>query len=187
MQFSRIFFTLLYYGFARWLPVSYYPGGRIAKSIRSFCCRHIFEYCGNNVNIERGASFGKGDKVRLGNNSGIGINARIKRNTIIGDYVMMGPNFVVQESRHSFDRTDIPMGLQPILPHQQVTIEDDVWIGADVMIIGTRTVSKGSIIAARTVLVRNFPPYSIIGGNPSRLIRSRKADNSQVVESVADK
>lgn len=127
------------------------------------------------MNIERGASFGLGDKVRLGDNSGIGVNARIKRNTIIGNYVMMGPNFVVQESRHSFDRTDIPMGIQPALPHQQVIIEDDVWIGADVMVVGNRTVSTGSILAARTVLVKNFPPYSIIGGNPSRLIRSRKS------------
>lgn len=173
---SRLLFTVLYYSFARWLPVSYMPGGKIAKKFRVFCCRHIFEYCGKNVNVERGASFGKGDKVRLGNNSGIGVNARIKRNTIIGNDVMMGPGFVVQESRHSFDRTDIPMSHQPVLPHQQVIIEDDVWIGADVMIIGNRTVSNGSILAARTVLVKNFPPYSIIGGNPSRLIKNRKAE-----------
>ena len=161
-------------------------GGGIAKCMRAFCCRHIFEYCGKNVNIERGVSFGKGDKVRLGNNSGIGINARIKRNTIIGDYVMMGPNFVVQESRHSFDRTDIPMGLQPTLPPQQVVIEDDVWLGADVMVVGNRTISKGSIIAARTVVVKNFPSYSIIGGNPSRLIRNRKEDESTADTPAAD-
>ena len=87
---------------------------------------------------------------------------------------MMGPRFVVQESRHSFDRTDIPMALQNVLPPQQVIIEDDVWIGADVMAVGNRRVSGGSILAARTVLVKDFPPFSIVGGNPSRLIRCRK-------------
>lgn len=66
------------------------------------------------------------------------------------------------------------MGQQQGLPLQQVIIGNDVWIGADVMIVGNRRVNDGSILAARTVLVKEFPPFSIIGGNPSRLIRSRK-------------
>ena len=65
------------------------------------------------------------------------------------------------------------MGQQPELPPQQVVIGNDIWIGADVMIIGNRHVADGCILAARTVLTKEFPAYSIIGGNPSRLIRSR--------------
>lgn len=142
--------------------------------MRVWCCRHIFAECGKEVNIERGVYFGNGRNVRLGSRSGLGVNARIKDNTIIGNDVMMGPNFVVQESRHSFERTDIPMGQQPELPPQQVIIGNDIWIGADVMIIGNRRVADGSILAARTVLTKEFPAYSIIGGNPSRLLRSRR-------------
>lgn len=141
--------------------------------MRVFSCRHIFEFCGENVNIERVAYFGLGDKVRLGNNSGIGIDAHIKRNTIIGNHVLMGPRFIVQESLHSFERTDIPIGQKPVLPNQQVIFEDDIWIGSEVMVLGNRTISKGCILGARTLVVKDFPPYSIIGGNPSRLIRSR--------------
>lgn len=168
------FFLFLYYAIARWLPPYYRPGGQLGKAMRVWCCRHIFASCGKDVNIERGAYFGSGRNVCLGSRSGIGLNARIKDNTVIGNDVMMGPNFVVQESRHAFDRTDIPMGQQAGLPPQQVIIGNDVWIGADVMIVGNRRVNDGSILAARTVLVKVFPPYSIIGGNPSRLIRSRK-------------
>lgn len=41
------------------------------------------------------------------------------------------------------------------------------------MILGSKIIADGSIIGARTLLTKNFPPYSIIGGNPSKLIRSR--------------
>lgn len=41
------------------------------------------------------------------------------------------------------------------------------------MIIGSREIKSGSILAARCVLTKTFPEYSIIGGNPSKLIRSR--------------
>lgn len=171
---SRIFFLSLYYGLFRYLPVSYTPAvGKISKALRVWCCRHIFEYCGKNVNVERGAYFGPGTQVRLGDNSGLGVNCRIKRNTVIGKDVLMGPGFVVQESRHKFDRTDITIGAQGERPPQQVVIGDDVWIGSDVMVVGQRTVPTGCILAARTVLVKDFEPYSIIGGNPSRLIRKR--------------
>ncbi|MDE6397091.1 MAG: acyltransferase [Muribaculaceae bacterium] len=175
MKAKQALFLALYYGVARWLPPSFYPGGKIWRSFRVFCCRNIFEYCGKNINIEHGASFGPGTNVRIGNNSGLGVNARIKRNTVIGDNVMMGPGFVVQESRHCFDRTDIPMNQQPVLPPQQVIIGNDVWIGSDVMAIGNRHIADGSIIGARTVLVKDFESYSIVGGNPSRLIRNRKS------------
>jgi maltose O-acetyltransferase len=52
-------------------------------------------------------------------------------------------------------------------------IEDDVWIGMNVLITPGRYIKKGSIIAAGCVLCKNFPEYSIIGGNPSKLIKSR--------------
>lgn len=169
----RKVFLALYYGLARWLPVSYRPGGKLAARLRVWCCRNIFESCGRDVNIERGAYFADGSRVRLGDRSGLGVNAHIKNNTVIGSDVMMGPGFVVQESRHAFSRTDIPMGQQGELPPQQVIIEDDIWIGADVMVVGNRRIKRGSILAARTVVVKDFPEMSIIGGNPSQLIRSR--------------
>ncbi len=86
----------------------------------------------------------------------------------------MAPNCYMLESNHFFDRIDIPMRLQGQKKQRdQVIIGDDVWIGRDVMIIGSREIKTGSIIGARCVLVKSFPEYSIVGGNPSRLIRSR--------------
>lgn len=142
--------------------------------IRRLLCRNIFEYCGDNVNIEKGAHFGAGDKIRIGHNSGLGINCVIPNGSIIGNDVMMGPNCYIFSRNHSFERTDIPMRKQGYTPDKPVIIEDDVWIGRDVTIMIGRRIKKGSIVAARSVVTKDFPEYSVIGGNPARLLKKRK-------------
>lgn len=61
-------------------------------------------------------------------------------------------------------------GYEESLP---VVIEDDCWIGIGVYVMAGRKIAKGSIIAAGCVLTKDFPQYSIIGGNPGRLIKTR--------------
>ena len=160
----------LYYGFARWLPSYGFLSG---KGIRRFLCKRIFRYCGKEVNIERNAYFGSGKNIELGDYSGIGINAVIPSDTIIGKYVMMGPNCYILSENHRFDNINKPMMLQGSTIAKPTVIEDDVWIGRDVLMTPSRHISKGSIIAARCVLTKDFPDYSIVGGNPSKLIRMR--------------
>jgi len=146
-------------------------GGR---KIRYHLVKQIFAKCGKNVNVERRANFGYGDKIEIGNNSGIGIKASIPRDTIIGDNVMMGPNLVILSSNHKFDRTDIPMCQQGNTENKRTIIGSDVWIGRDVLITPGRKIEDGTIIAARCVLSKDFPAYSIVGGNPPKIIRMRK-------------
>lgn len=165
---------ILYYGFARYLPSdnSFFLG-HVSTKTRRFLVKRIFKKCGNNVNVERGAFFGNGLKVEIGDNSGIGINAQVPHDIKIGNNVMMGPNCYVLERNHAFERLDIPMMQQGFTASKSLIIEDDVWIGREVLITAGRTIKKGSIVAARCVLCRDFDEYSIIGGNPSKLIRSR--------------
>lgn len=165
---------VVYYGFARFLPVSYTPiVGFISKKIRYVICRRIFKSCGPNVNIERMASFGSGLRIEIGENSGIGVGCHIPSDTKIGKNVMMGPNCHILSRNHAFERVDISIREQGFTPPRQTVIFDDVWIGRDVLMTPGRTIRTGSIIAAGTILCKDFPEYSIIGGNPSRLIRSR--------------
>lgn len=165
----------LYYGIARYLPTSGYPiVGKACKYIRYQLCCRIFKKCGKNVNIERLAYFGGGRNIEIGDNSGMGVNCNIPSNTVIGKNVMMAPNCYIIGVNHAFDRTDIPMCQQGATPPLQTVIEDDVWIGRNVIMTPGRIIKKGSIIAAGCVLCKDFPEYSIVGGNPSKLIRSRK-------------
>ncbi|MDD3686015.1 MAG: acyltransferase [Bacteroidales bacterium] len=172
---KRTFFVILYYGFARYLPASFTrPFGKLSKRIRYLICKNIFKKCGQNVNVEKGAWFGRGAGIEIGDNSGIGINCRVHNNTVIGKDVMMGPNVYMLESTHLFNRTDIPMRQQGKKKlRDKVFIEDDCWIGREVMIIGSRTIKTGTVLGARTLLAKDFPAYSIIGGNPAKIIRSR--------------
>lgn len=99
-------------------------------------------------------------------------------NTKIGKDVMMGPNcYMLDNNTHITSRIDVPMmdqGMKRSNERCQVIIEDDCWIGRDVMILGGKTIKRGSIIGARCVLTKNFPEYAVVGGNPSQMIYSRK-------------
>ena len=143
-----------------------------SKKVRAFCGKLMLEHCGKNVNIEQGARFSSA--VRLGDNSGIGINARIEAHVTIGNDVMMGPECMMFTSNHASADLTIPMNRQGFDAPRPIVIEDDVWIGARVIILPGVRVGKGSIIGAGSVVTHDVAPYSIVGGNPARLIRSRK-------------
>lgn len=175
IRINQLFYLSLFYGFARYLP-----SGKIGRKIRYSICRHIFAECGKNVNVERLAFFASGTRLKIGDNSGLGINCYVPADLEIGANVMMGPNCYILGANHEFKQIDIPMIRQGFAPPKKTVIKDDVWIGRDVLMTPGRLVSKGSIIAARTVLCKDFPEYSIIGGNPSKLIRSRN-DNQDVL------
>ncbi len=170
---SKTFFLILYYGFARYLPVSYkFYGGRTAKKIRFFCCKHIFAKCGRDVNVEKGAEFGGGSQIEIGDRSGLGINSWVD-NVSIGDDVMMGPYVMIMSQNHVFDDLTKPMDLQGHAPSKKVIIEDDVWIGARVIILPGRKIGKGAIIGAGAVVTRDVPKYAIVGGNPAKILKYR--------------
>lgn len=174
MSLKRLIFLSIYYGFATHLPDSYMPViGGICNRIRIFCCRRIFKSCGKISTINRKVYFGKGHEIEIGDFSGMGANSQLTHNIKIGNGVMMGPETLVLLNNHSTADTSTPMYTQPYAPESTVTIEDDVWIGQRVIILPGRTIARGSVVGAGAVVTKNFPPYSIIGGNPARLIRSR--------------
>lgn len=160
----------LYYRVARWLPRGYNGGGKIRYAF----CKRIFKSCGKGVNIEKGASFGLGYNIEIGDFSGIGVNAVIPDGSKIGNNVMMGPNCFVLSRNHKFDRTDIPMRLQGYTEPKPIIIDDDVWIGQNVTFTIGRHIYEGTVVAANSVVTKDFPPYSVIGGNPAKLIKMRR-------------
>lgn len=171
---GKIPYLILYYGFCRWLPASFSPVlGKVSKKMRYFCCKHIFAYCGKNVNVERGVLFGSGKNVRIGDNSGIGINCVVPSDIEIGDNVLMGPKCFILYRNHRFERKDRTIKEQGYTERYHTKIGNDVWIGREVLFTPGRTVQDGTVIAARTCLCKDFPAYSVVGGNPARIIKER--------------
>lgn len=154
----QIISLALYYGIARHLPKSQNMlMGGLSRRIRFMLCRQIFKYCGKNVNIERGACFGSGRLVELGDNSGLGINSMVPSDICIGKDVMMGANCYILSQNHKIDDLSIPMNRQGFVTKGRTIIEDDVWIGRDVTFTPGRHVAKGSVIGACCLLCKDFP------------------------------
>ncbi len=162
---------ILYYLVLKHLPPTYYPGGKLIKQFRFQCCKRLFRSCGQNVTIETNA-FIPFHKVDIGDNSGIGLNARLG-SVRIGSNVMMGPDVLILSRNHNYSRVNIPLKYQGNAEEQPVTIEDDVWIGARVIILPGVHINKGVIIGAGSVVTKNIPKYSIAVGNPARIMRMR--------------
>ena len=160
------------YLFAAHLPTSCSWINIGQKQIRGFCGKLILTKCGKNVNIEKGAAFPS--SVELGDNSGIGIRARINGKAIIGKDVMMGPDVCIYARNHAFDRTDVPMNQQGFAPEKPVVIEDDVWIGARVIVLPGVHIGTGAVIGAGAIVTKDVPDYAVVGGNPARILKMRK-------------
>lgn len=86
---------------------------------------------------------------------------------------MMAPDVIIIGENHQFSRLDVPMRLQGYQEYPPVYIDDDVWIGARVIILPGITIGKGSILGAGSVVTKDVPPFSIVAGNPARIIRNR--------------
>jgi acetyltransferase-like isoleucine patch superfamily enzyme len=87
---------------------------------------------------------------------------------------MIGPNAVVVSSDHDHMQTDRLMVFQDHVM-APVFIENDVWIGANVVVCGGVRIGRGAVIAAGAVVTKDVPQMAIVGGVPARPLRSRNA------------
>jgi len=174
----KIFIFLFYRFIAYYLPKSSTPFiGFIFKYFRYFLCRFLFAQCGFNVNVERGAYFGMGGKIIVGNNSGLGANCLVPSDLIMGDNVMMGPDCIIYSANHNFTSCEIPMNRQGHYPREITKIGNDVWIGSRVIILPGKKIGNGVIIGAGSVITKDCDDFGIYGGNPARLIKFRNGKN----------
>lgn len=167
---------MIYYTVCYGLPSKKIPVvGKICSYIRGRVLNWI------NPNIARGCYIGR--KVYLGNitnifipaSSGLGNNFRMQNVCLhIGNDVMCAEDVLIIGGGHIFTSKDIPIKYQGNLPKTSLTIEDDVWIGARVVIVAKNTtIGRGAIIGAGAVISKDIPPYAIVAGNPARVIKYR--------------
>lgn len=169
-------FLILYLLFFKHLPATNgnYPMRSIIRRMRSSVGKYLFDKCGNNINIEKGADFGKGNGITIGDYSGLGINCYVRGPLIIGSDVMMGPDVMIFHGDHEMSCRDIPMRLQGDSVSKPVVIGDDVWIGARSIILKGVHIGKGAVIAAGAVVTKDVPEYAIVGGVPAKVIKYRE-------------
>lgn len=163
---------IIYHLIAKRLPISYSKFNVGQRKIRYWCTKHMINFCGKNVNIEKNASFS--EQISIGDNSGIGINADIRGKCIIGENVLMGPNCTIYSQNHNFSDCSIPIIKQGMSQIEPVTIGDDVWIGKNVTILPGVNIGSHSIIGACAVVTKDIPEWAIAVGNPAIIKKYRK-------------
>lgn len=92
----------------------------------------------------------------------------------LGDYVLLAPGVMIMPTNHNFARRDIPIRHQGFSSSKGgIVIEDDVWLGANSVVLDGAHIGRGAIVAAGSVVTGNIPPYEIWGGVPAKRIRDR--------------
>jgi acetyltransferase-like isoleucine patch superfamily enzyme len=143
----------------------------LSKGNKSFKVQNGF-YCGRNCFVSRKNNISIGSNFYMGNNCHLAANANIGSDVLFASYVSIvggdhkvdNVNSTIRESGRDILKT--------------IVIEDDVWIGHGAIIMHGVTISKGAVIAAGAVVTKNVPSFEIWGGNPAKLIRKRKFDET---------
>lgn len=170
---SKIMWRILYYVFAQFIPMHPFPGWKIGYTLRAFLCKKTLSFCGEDIVCKNRCYFGKGDRLSVGHRSQLGQSARLNGKITLGNDVIMGPDVVMMATSHAYAKVDIPINLQGEAPERAIEIGNDVWIGTRVIILPGVSIGSHSIIGAGAVVAQSFPEYSVIGGNPAKLIKGR--------------
>lgn len=100
----------------------------------------------------------------------------------IGRNVLFGINVLVLDHMHQYKDITKPILHQGIISGGEVIIEDNVWIAANAVIYSSRkqlTIGRNSVVAANSVVRDSIAPFSIVSGNPARLIKKYNPDVKQ--------
>ena len=160
---DRIFFIVQ--GFLKYVPFDW------AISFRRFCYRPFFKKMGKNTRIKDGTTFKFPSEIELGDNCVIGEYCYFvgKSGLKIGNNLLMGAGSKIITSNHRFERRDLTIREQGI-SFTPIEMEDDIWLGFDVKILGGSYIAKGCIIGTGTLINKEFrEPFKIIVGVPGKV------------------
>ena len=138
---------------------------------------------GNYSTIEDFSTINNGvGAVLIGDNSRVGMGNVIIGPVTIGNNVILAQNVVMSGLNHKYTNVDIPIYLQGETV-ETITIDDDCWIGANVVITAGVTVGKHSVVAGGAVVIKDVPPFCVAVGNPARIVK-RYNFETKIWESV---
>jgi acetyltransferase-like isoleucine patch superfamily enzyme len=173
---------------------------RYGRNLRTDCYLHWIDgrgdiILGDNVRVDGKCAFHFGTRfadrpvLEIGDNSGCGHGCRFvvgRRITIGRNTVISGETVVFDSNGHSSDviarLTHQPPNSDDVRP---VTIGDGVWIGTRCLIFPGVKIGDGSVISAGSVVRSHVPPYSVVAGNPARVVfRLTKPSDPAVVSTT---
>ena len=116
-----------------------------------------------------------GEGTWIGNHCSLAAINKIK----IGKNVLFAGYVHITDHSHGYEDIDRHIALQPLTSKGPIIIEDDCWLGFSCEILSGVHIGKHSIIAARAVVTKDVPPYSIVAGNPAHIIKQYNFKSQQ--------
>lgn len=92
----------------------------------------------------------------------------------VGHDTIFGPSVLITDHLHQFEDVNMPIALQGETAGGTVTIEEGCWFGFGAVIVcshGHMVIGRNSVIGANSVVTRSVPPYSVVAGNPGRIVK----------------
>jgi len=167
--YRKVYYTL-YLTCFRHTPEDFRPYAFFFPAIRRFLVRSYLKKCGENLRVKANAEISP--KSEVGDNSELGTRCMIQSHCSIGSNVIMGPDIKIYSRNHKYERLDTPIQYQGKKQYNTI-VGNDVWIGANVIILAGVKVGNHTIIAAGSVVTNDVPDYAIVGGNPAKVIKYR--------------
>ncbi|MDR0943737.1 MAG: Vat family streptogramin A O-acetyltransferase [Ruminococcus sp.] len=134
----------------------YYDDAKDPAKFEDQNVTYHYEYMGDKLIIGKFCSLGKNIEIMMN-----GVYHRMKSATPYPFYVLGG----------GWEK--VAPGISELPFKGDTVLGNDIWIGADVTILPGVHIGDGAFIAAKSVVTKNVPPYTIVGGNPAQIIRRR--------------
>lgn len=160
----------------------------MSRKIKSLLCKALLIrqkniHLGNNSTFGRGTVFYAPTKINIGDNVYIGKYCTLETDIIIKDDVLLGNNIgLIGKYDHDYTQIGTSIKDSPQIRDAdysfkgkglKIEIENDVWIGYGSIIVSGVTIGRGAIVAAGSVVLNDVEPYSIVAGNPAKLMKMR--------------
>lgn len=175
MRLKRKLAYFLYIVFFRFTPEDYRPYSLFFPWLRRKLAEGFLTKCGKSLRVKYNCDVSP--SVEVGDYSEFGQRCLIHANVKIGSYVIMGPDVKIYTRNHIFYDLNTPIALQGKSNHTTI-IGDDVWIGANVVILPGVEIGNHTILAAGSIVTKSVPEYAIVGGNPAKIIKFRNEDKT---------
>lgn len=164
----------IHYGFGSFL------GERTIVKIGERCTLALGDRC----YVGRYCEIAPQRKIRIGSHTSIQDRTIIFGDVVIGRYCTLAYNIYLSSGTHLFRQRpewlikdqDLLSGHDAVsqsLTNTEIVIEDDCWLGINVVVLAGVTIGKGCVIGANSVVRESLPPYSIAVGAPARIVRQR--------------